>query len=74
MQVQVLDALGLKGPQPVVQIALTTPSMNFGDILEVWGDCPTFERDVRIWCERLGKTLLSVAEDSGGKKIIQIQF
>jgi tRNA 2-thiouridine synthesizing protein A len=47
--------------------------MKTGDILEVLGDCPTFERDVRVWCERLGKVLLSVKKD-GAKKIIQIRF
>ena len=48
--------------------------MKSGDILEVLGDCPTFERDVRVWCERLGKVLLSVKDEGADKKRIQIQF
>jgi tRNA 2-thiouridine synthesizing protein A len=74
MAVSVLDTLGLKCPQPVLKIAVKAPDMNAGDILEVWGDCPTFEKDVRVWCERLGKTLLSVNEDGADKKMIQIAF
>ena len=62
MQVQILDTLGLKCPQPVLKIAMRAPQVGPGNILEVLADCPTFEHDVRVWCERLGKTLLSVKE------------
>jgi tRNA 2-thiouridine synthesizing protein A len=48
--------------------------MNRGDILEVLGDCPTFEKDVRVWCERLGKIFLSIKDEGHEKKRIQIQF
>ena len=74
MPVVVLNTLGLKCPQPVLKIAVKAPEMKHGDILEVWGDCPTFEKDVRVWCERLGKIFFSVTEDGANKKIIQIQF
>lgn len=74
MSVHQLDTLGLKCPQPVLKIAVKSPNMKPGDILEVLGDCPTFERDVRKWCERLDKVLLAIKERQRGKKIIQIQF
>jgi len=74
MAVEVLDTLGLKCPQPVLKIAVKVPDMKLGDILEVLGDCPTFEKDVRTWCERLGKVLLSVKDDGANQKSIQIQF
>lgn len=74
MAVVVLDALGLKCPQPVLKMAVKAPELKPGDILEVLGDCPTFEKDVRIWCERLGRTLLSVQNDGGDAKRIQVQF
>ena len=73
MAVEILDTFGLKCPQPVLKIAVKAVDMKTGDILEVLGDCPTFERDVRVWCKRLGKVLLSVKKD-GAKKIIQIRF
>ena len=74
MAIEILDTLGVKCPQPILKIAVKAPGMKRGDILEVLGDCPTFERDVRIWCQRLGKILLSVQEEEGMAKRIQIQF
>ena len=74
MSIETLDMVGMKCPQPILKIAVKAPEMNTGDILEVVGDCPTFERDVRVWCQRLKKTFLSIQDESGGKIRIQIQF
>jgi tRNA 2-thiouridine synthesizing protein A len=74
MAIEVLDTLGLKCPQPVLKIAVKAPDMIPGDILEVLGDCPTFEKDVRTWCERLGKVFLSIKDEGQNRKAIQIQF
>ena len=67
MAVEVLDTLGMKCPQPVLKMAVKAPDMKPGDILEILGD-------VRAWCERLGKLVLSVKDEEGDKKTIQIQF
>lgn len=69
-----LDATGLKCPQPIMKIAVISSDMQPGDILEVTGDCPTFENDVRAWCGRLKKTLLFVREEEGYRRTIQIRF
>ena len=69
-----LDATGFKCPQPILKIAVISPDMEPGDVLEVIGDCPTFEKDVRVWCSRLKKTLLSVCEEGGYRKTILIRF
>lgn len=74
MSVEILDTVGLKCPQPVLKVAVKAPDMKPGDILEVIGDCPTFERDMRMWCERIKKTCLSVKDEGNNKKKIQIQF
>jgi tRNA 2-thiouridine synthesizing protein A len=74
MTVEILDMVGMKCPQPVLKIAVKAPQMSPGDILEVVGDCPTFERDVRVWCQRMNKTFLSIREEKAGEKYIQIQF
>lgn len=50
------------------------PNMKVGDILEILGDCPTFEKDIRTWCERLNKVFLSIKDEGENKKRIQIQF
>ena len=69
-----LDTLGLKCPQPVLKIAVMASNMKPGDILEILGDCPTFERDIRKWCDRLGKVFLSINDNGNKVKKIQIQF
>lgn len=74
MAVQTINAVGLKCPQPILKIAAKSPEMAAGDILEVTADCPTFEKDVRVWCDRLKRVLLSVKDEGGGKLKIQIQF
>jgi len=74
MATEVLDMLGMKCPQPILKIAVKAPDMKPGDILEVLGDCPTFERDVRVWCERLGKTFLFIRDEGSGSKRIQLRF
>jgi len=74
MAVEHLDLNGLKCPQPILKISSKGMLMKGGDILEAAGDCSTFEQDVRTWCQRAGKVLLSVKDLGGGKKIVQIQF
>ncbi|MEW6481762.1 MAG: sulfurtransferase TusA family protein [bacterium] len=73
MAIEILDVRGLRCPHPVMKIAIKSPDMKKGDILEVLGDCPTFERGVRLWCERMNKVILSIKEEEGGLRI-QIQF
>jgi tRNA 2-thiouridine synthesizing protein A len=69
-----LDTTGLKCPQPVLKIAAKAPDMNAGDILEVIGDCPTFEKDIKTWCDRMNKPLLWIKDEGESKKRVQIQF
>ncbi len=74
MAVVLLDTTGLKCPQPVLKIAAKSPDMKPGETLEVIGDCPTFERDIRAWCTRLKKTLLFLKDEGSGKMRCQIRF
>jgi len=74
MATVILDTSGLKCPQPVLKIAAKSPDMQISDILEVLGDCPTFEKDIRAWCKRLKKTLLFIRDEGSGKMRCQIQF
>jgi tRNA 2-thiouridine synthesizing protein A len=65
--------LGLRFPYTVLELAVKAVDLKSGDTLEVLGDCPTLERDVRTWCERVGKTLLAVEDAGEGKKKLEIQ-
>ncbi|MDY6986798.1 MAG: sulfurtransferase TusA family protein [Thermodesulfobacteriota bacterium] len=74
MAIEVLDTFGMRSPEPILKIAIRSPDMKSGDILQVLGDCPTFEEDVYTWCKRLGKTHLSTKDLGLAKKQIQIKF
>jgi tRNA 2-thiouridine synthesizing protein A len=70
---ELLDCRGMKCPQPVLKIAAKSAQMNAGDVLEVLGDCSTFEKDVRAWCTRTSKTLMAVNnEGTAQKAMIQL--
>ena len=74
MPVQVLDAKGLKCPQPTLKVTAMAVKMKPGDVLEVVADCATFEKDVRDWCTRSKKVLLWMKDEGAGGKRCQIQF
>jgi tRNA 2-thiouridine synthesizing protein A len=68
-----IDCSGMRCPQPVLKLAVETAETPAGTVVEIVGDCPTFEKDIRTFCERRKKTLLSVRPD-GQKVVIQIQY
>jgi tRNA 2-thiouridine synthesizing protein A len=74
MTLQVLNTMGMKCPMPILKLAVKAAYMNEGDVLEIRGDCPTLERDVRAWCDRLHKVLLAINLEEDNKKKIQIRF
>lgn len=69
-----LDTKGLNCPQPVLKLATKAPQITSNEILEIVGDCPTFERDIKSWCERMGKTVLEVIDEGNNVKRMKIQF
>lgn len=71
---EVLDTLNLKCPEILLKIAVRAVNMKQDDVLEVIGDCPTFERDIKMWCKRSRKTLLFIRNDDNGTMKCQIQF
>lgn len=55
-----IDAVGLRCPLPVLALGNATTGVSDGTIVEIRGDCPTFEEDVRRFCTRRGKAVLAV--------------
>jgi tRNA 2-thiouridine synthesizing protein A len=55
-----VDTTGLRCPQPVLLLAHHVRGKPAGTLVEIVGDCPTFEKDVRAWAEREKKTVLAV--------------
>jgi TusA-related sulfurtransferase len=74
MALIVMDCKGLRCPQPVLKLAAKANEMKPGDVCEITADCPTFSKDVKMWCERSKKTLLFCTDEGGGKFKAQIQF
>lgn len=69
-----LDTLGMISPEPMLKLAVMAPDMSTGDVLEIIGDSPTFEKDIRSWCDRLQKSIIFVKQQGEYKKRIAIQF
>jgi tRNA 2-thiouridine synthesizing protein A len=74
MPVVLLDAKGLKCPQPTIQMTIKALKLKKETVLEVVADCSTFENDVKNWCRRNNKTLLWIRDEGEGVKRCQIQF
>jgi len=72
MTTKAIDARGLKCPQPQLKMVIEVLTMEPGDILEVIADCPSFETNVRSWCQRNRKALL-LMKDEGPHKRCQVR-
>ena len=68
MATKQLDFRGLKCPDPTLKMAVESHSTPAGEILEVLADCPTFEDDIRSWCQRNKKALLWFRQDGSAKR------
>ena len=60
-----LDVRGALCPLPVLLSVREIRKVAPGELLEVWGDDPTMNEDMPIWCERSGHTLLEIGEIEG---------
>jgi tRNA 2-thiouridine synthesizing protein A len=55
-----IDALGMRCPRPIVELAKTRRRAQPGDIVEITADDRAFEKDVVAWCETTGCELLDL--------------
>ncbi len=62
----VVDTKGWKCPRPTLEMTIKIQQLKKGDILEVIADCPTFENDVKSWCQRMKKSLLWIKNENNG--------
>lgn len=68
-----LDTVGMKCPLPILKIATMMPEIKLGDVLEVTGDCETFDQDIRKWCSQMGK-VMTLCVKKGELYVAEIQF
>ena len=64
-----LDARGLSCPMPSVKTALTLEAMGQGQTLLVLTDDPVSRKDLPVWAESTGNTLLGLEEEGATIKI-----
>jgi len=55
-----VTTLGMRCPQPILLLAHHVRGKPAGTLVEITGDCPTFEKDVRGWADRVRRTVLAV--------------
>jgi len=64
---EVLDYRGLRCPQPVLKAAMKIQTMAPGTMVEILADCPEFGHQVKDWCEKSGRTLISLVDHGNYK-------
>ncbi|HBG46490.1 MAG TPA: hypothetical protein DDW94_05810 [Deltaproteobacteria bacterium] len=64
-----LDARGLSCPMPSVKTALTLEGMATGQVLVVLTDDPVSKKDLPVWAQSTGNTVLGVMEEEKTIKI-----
>lgn len=64
-----LDARGLSCPMPSVKTALALEAMGQGQTLLVLTDDPVSRKDLPLWAESTGNTLLGLEEEGATIKI-----
>lgn len=69
------DARGLKCPLPVLRLnnMYLKKEAKPGDTVTVLADCPTFETDIRKWCQMYKKVLV-LFKDEGAHKRADIRM
>lgn len=68
-----LDYSGLRCPLPILKLSAQYAEFKKGEIIEVISDCPTFEKNIKTWCTKLGKTILNI-EKFGNKIKVTIRI
>jgi tRNA 2-thiouridine synthesizing protein A len=71
-----IDARGLKCPIPVLKMTnlVMAKKINVGDTMVVTADCPTFEKDVRQWCQTMKKTLIVLRDEGNNVKHAEVRI
>ena len=53
-----LDCLGLKCPQPIIELARRIGEVDVGELVELRADDPAAEPDLAAWCRMRGQELV----------------
>ena len=53
-----VDCLGLKCPQPIIELARRIGEVQVGQLVELWADDPAAEPDLAAWCRMRGNEIV----------------
>jgi tRNA 2-thiouridine synthesizing protein A len=53
-----LDCMGLKCPQPIIELARRIGEVDIGELVEIRADDPAAEPDLAAWCRMRGHQLV----------------
>lgn len=53
-----LDCIGLRCPQPIIELARRIGEVDVGELVELWADDPAAEPDLAAWCRMRGHELV----------------
>ena len=53
-----IDCLGLKCPQPIIELARRIGEVEIDGLVELWADDPAAEPDLAAWCRMRGQQLV----------------
>jgi TusA-related sulfurtransferase len=63
VETQQIDAVGLRCPRPIVELAKASRASGPGALIVIRADDLAFESDVRAWCEATGRTLVEIRRE-----------
>jgi tRNA 2-thiouridine synthesizing protein A len=69
-----LDFMGLRCPQPVLKLTVAARQISPGTMVTILADCPEFPNDLKKWCQKMQKVLLSCTDTGGGKYKAVVKF
>jgi tRNA 2-thiouridine synthesizing protein A len=53
-----LECLGLRCPQPIIELARRIGEVEVDQLVELWADDPAAEPDLAAWCRMRGHELM----------------
>lgn len=62
---ELIDAKGLKCPQPLLLVKKSMKSLTSGQILLLQATDPHTDLDLEVWCQRFGHNILASDEQEG---------